>query len=164
MSIQEKMNEDRARGMERKWIMAVRRWFKKFDASKNVYSICHILGISPCPISAGHALEGVRCNGHQRLVTAMRVKHELVQFREELIKNAERLHIAAEEANEEITALENEWDINWDKCKACKGRCGFWEHRETGKIDYKDSPRSQGWKWDWRDCEKCNGRGLCEAF
>ena len=155
--------EDRARGAERKWIMAVRRFLKKVETSKTVYHIVHLLSRRPCPIASGHALEGVRCNGTQRLVTAMRVKRELVQYKNSLLEDARLLTIAAHQASEEIDALTNEWDINWDECRDCKGRGGYWENNETGKRVYEDDAR-QGYRWTWRDCEKCNGRGMCEGF
>jgi hypothetical protein len=93
----------------------------------------------------------------------MRVKRELEQYRNELLEDARLLSIAAHQASEEIDALTNEWDINWDECSECKGRCGYWENNETGERVYEDDAR-QGYKWTWRDCDKCEGRGMCAGF
>lgn len=95
-------------------------------------------------ISIGHTLEGVRTNGHERVVSLYDVNKRLKEYEQEC-----RYEIAnCEKALKLTITILSKMNI-FKTCPKCKGKKGCWTMPKAGFT--------RGY---WEDCIKCKGRGI----
>lgn len=151
-----------ARGAERKWIVEVRRRLLKRIRDSKAGDPLYVLGLleldhSDLIISAGHALEGVRTNGHQQLTAGATVLRDLHKFSNNV--NWHRLQlIAADGVVAELRReLAMEFDEQFEVCKACEGEGG---RKITRAEAYGGKSAWDKQALTWVDCDECHGRGM----
>ena len=92
----------------------------------------------------GHALEGVRTNGTQRLTTVNDILRHLTTWRKQLDCHVKEIRALRDKVRKiEIAALDR-FEKDFRLCPTCKGKQG---NGESGRFT-------------WVDCETCDGRGL----
>lgn len=100
-------------------------------------------------ITALHAVEGVRTNGHEQVVSALdsfralrEYLGEMVATRRALVRQEKRAGKAFERAEAEMRAFRI--------CPVCHGHKGSQTERTNSRSGY------------WTDCDHCEGRGIVE--
>ena len=99
-------------------------------------------------INLGHALEGVRCNGRQRMTTIIDAWNALKEARVDLDIHISDLRQEERELSQLSKKLVPEMRT-LHLCPDCKGAKGIKVKRTNGgRITL------------WDDCDSCNGRGV----
>ena len=93
-------------------------------------------------IGVGHAIEGVRCNGHQRLNSALEPYDGYLRMEKTLKETLKRVKKSLKTIEKAKALFESEYKV----CPECKG-----EHGERKGMN------------DWHDCGQCNGNGFVDA-
>ena len=97
----------------------------------------------------GHVIDGVRCNGHERVSSLLRVIKEMESYEQNLkihIEGHRKALLLTEEIRELLTAFK--------VCPECKGEQGSWD----GISDTYSCRLGH-----WVDCTNCDGRGILDA-
>lgn len=128
---------------------------EELEALKRVMLIVHQLdelkldkpNTTGMVIHSGHATDGVRVNGQERLINVLDILDDIRKFVQE---TAETKVQASENWSLAKGALADAEHIltEFVRCTECQGSCG--------RIVQPDS-RYPGL---WVDCKRCNGRGL----
>lgn len=109
------------------------------DAGVPYQSIC---------IPIAHSLEGLRCNGSEKLVNILKTLEEWNTYLNELTTFQKKLNsylIKLQKVNFKVKKLQKQLQI----CPKCNGRQGT---GICGSFDNK-----------WKDCKLCNGRGIIDS-
>lgn len=96
-------------------------------------------------ISLDHAINGVRSNGFQAVVTVLDVKRQLIEHRDGSLKvQLRELQRSMRLVDKSLSILEGV-----KTCPSCKGKkCTLETLKEKAHRD------------NWEDCRKCQGRGF----
>ena len=97
-----------------------------------------------CTITTNFALDGVRCNGVQRLNGLPRCLSELEKFIKELRRFQKKYGSILRAAEDALCAAERDIEKHLTLCPKCKGKQG------RGRC---------GGRPPWEDCGHCAGRG-----
>ncbi len=92
-----------------------------------------------------HVLEGVRCNGLQRVTSLLDIVEEMSEFEERLILDIEGCKKALV-----LTKKIRDVMVGFKVCSKCKGEKG--DFSKNVESDYQRGP--------WEDCTECAGRGI----
>lgn len=132
------MPHDPPKGAEKKIIKRLNVLSRKVDRLKRDppwYSI----------VTPGHALEGVRTNGTQKLNGLPVCLSELEEFVRELRQFQKKWNSILKAAENELQVVKREVIKHLKACPKCKGKQGY---GQCGSNINR-----------WRDCEHCEGRG-----
>ena len=99
-------------------------------------------------IAMGHAIKGVRCNGHQQVRSIADIFDEMDKWLRD-IKHIKALVVKAERTLERTNKIRDGF-IN---CDSCVGRKGKMVPGKTPRDPYSGQRR-------WEDCANCAGRGI----
>lgn len=102
----------------------------------------------------GHALDGVRTNGHEHLVSLSSYRYEWNEAMEETRECLKEWNAHYREVKRVHRQFEAEIKKYFRICSKCNGKGGKYYTRDSTQWDVS--------RTKWEDCEKCNGRGLIE--
>ncbi len=99
-------------------------------------------------IASYHAVQGVRCNGIEKLVGLMDCSREMDDYIREAQQQLVRSRCILKIALRQRLLLRGKFDKHFRICPKCKGKQG------TGRCDCPDDR--------WEDCYKCDGLGYVD--
>ena len=112
-----------------------------------------------------HSLEGVRCNGRERLTTVIDIIDPLEQHAAEMRSYALEVSKYGLAVREAATKLKAEMRARGlMPCPKCRGDYDTWEHarQKKGERIRNTAPYGSAGLYRWEDCIQCYGRGLVE--
>ncbi|MDA2936821.1 hypothetical protein MYX75_00975 [Acidobacteria bacterium AH-259-A15] len=133
------MREEPAVGLERRLLQKMQQLLKTANKRFGRQSF------TPS-ITVDHALEGVRVNGHEQLVSACLAFTEMEGYEREKNKEADKAEALYQFIAKGMEGIREIMEKSFEICGECKG--------EGGKKTWNDQI---GWQWD--DCERCEGHG-----
>lgn len=135
------MKDDKPTGKE---LDLLKKFSKRIDRLSEIESRLNlsIFSITDAFISLGHALEGVRTNGMERINTIQNVMKRIPpgvrrDYINDLLLEAEKI----------INKTFKEYEDNFVVCNDCKGEKGEF-YKSGGVLN------------NFRDCDTCEGRGI----
>lgn len=149
------MSYDPPTGPEKAVAILANRIYKRLDKSEPLGSPFMI------GISVGHALEGVRCNGTERLTTVIDCIDSLEEHSKDMIEHVKAVAARKIEIDAALKKLKDELVKRGLKpCPKCRGPYDSWYDGCHTKGQKVKTGASSGPMYRWEDCDKCNGRGL----
>ena len=122
----------------------LRTYHEADRAEKRLSKLTHNTPWNPWSTTASHALQQVRVNGREALITLIDLHDEGLQYLKDVDEHLEEMR----EAREIIASTLERLVKRFVKCPACDGEKG---RKETTSGVYV---------YHWIDCETCDGRGM----